>query len=206
MAVPADWYLDPTSRNERRYWDGARWTDRVMDAAGNESRDPVTSGREAVDLTDWARQDAMPRNTTSQVDKAPARDPRGSSPPDDRHKVVIGSSMVRGSLFLGLVSLIVALNPLFGPVGVIGGLVAVWFALLGRRLIRGAGDLEVAGPTRNVLVGILAASVGTISTALLLAMMRNGDVASFVVCLSETTETTQCLLDFGRAAVRSLGW
>ena len=28
---PPAWYLDPTSRHEVRYWDGARWTENVSD-------------------------------------------------------------------------------------------------------------------------------------------------------------------------------
>jgi hypothetical protein len=39
-SVPADWYADPTGRHERRYWDGAAWTDHVVNG-GTQSLDPM---------------------------------------------------------------------------------------------------------------------------------------------------------------------
>jgi len=38
-AAPAGWYQDPTGKHQNRYWDGARWTDRVGDT--NVSSDPA---------------------------------------------------------------------------------------------------------------------------------------------------------------------
>ena len=49
---PADWYADPSGRNELRYWDGSGWTDHVFDN-GKQSIDarvaPATP--EALDAT-----------------------------------------------------------------------------------------------------------------------------------------------------------
>jgi hypothetical protein len=39
-AAPADWYPDPLSRHEHRYWDGSRWTDHAADA-GRQITDPI---------------------------------------------------------------------------------------------------------------------------------------------------------------------
>jgi len=39
-SVPAGWYPDPTGRHERRYRDGAAWTDHVVNG-GTQSLDPV---------------------------------------------------------------------------------------------------------------------------------------------------------------------
>jgi Protein of unknown function (DUF2510) len=39
-SVPAGWHPDPTGRHERRYWDGAAWTDHVING-GTQSLDPV---------------------------------------------------------------------------------------------------------------------------------------------------------------------
>ena len=39
-SVAAGWYPDPTGRHERRYWDGATWTDHVVNG-GTQSLDPV---------------------------------------------------------------------------------------------------------------------------------------------------------------------
>ncbi|MEX0705341.1 MAG: DUF2510 domain-containing protein [Nitriliruptoraceae bacterium] len=43
MSIPPDWYLDPTNRHERRYWDGSRWTDHVRDGSAT-ATDPVDAG------------------------------------------------------------------------------------------------------------------------------------------------------------------
>ncbi|MDE3205135.1 MAG: DUF2510 domain-containing protein [Acidobacteriota bacterium] len=39
-ARAAGWYADPSGRHMKRWWDGARWTERVIDADG-ERRDPM---------------------------------------------------------------------------------------------------------------------------------------------------------------------
>ena len=39
-SVAAGWYPDPTGRHERRYWDGAAWTDHVVNG-GTRSLDPM---------------------------------------------------------------------------------------------------------------------------------------------------------------------
>ena len=39
---PANWYPDPVTRHELRYWDGSRWTEHVSDA-GQTSVDPLDS-------------------------------------------------------------------------------------------------------------------------------------------------------------------
>jgi hypothetical protein len=38
--APSGWYPDPASKHERRYWDGARWTEHVTDQ-GRPGTDPV---------------------------------------------------------------------------------------------------------------------------------------------------------------------
>lgn len=38
---PAGWHPDPTGRHAQRYWDGARWTDDVADATGQQGTDPL---------------------------------------------------------------------------------------------------------------------------------------------------------------------
>lgn len=40
---PADWFPDPSGRNDLRYWNGQRWTDRVV-AGGRQGIDPLTEG------------------------------------------------------------------------------------------------------------------------------------------------------------------
>ncbi|MEZ5250897.1 MAG: DUF2510 domain-containing protein [Ilumatobacteraceae bacterium] len=43
MSTPANWYPDPTGRNEHRYWDGNAWTDHVSNR-GVTGTDPVHAG------------------------------------------------------------------------------------------------------------------------------------------------------------------
>lgn len=44
----ADWYPDPTSRHQRRYWDGTRWTDHVV-SNGRQGVDPFAAAAFATD-------------------------------------------------------------------------------------------------------------------------------------------------------------
>ncbi|TXK19078.1 DUF4041 domain-containing protein [Homoserinibacter sp. GY 40078] len=44
--TPADWYADPTGRNERRYWNGSSWTDHVF-SQGVQSIDPLVAATPA---------------------------------------------------------------------------------------------------------------------------------------------------------------
>ncbi|HEY5664486.1 MAG TPA: phospholipid scramblase-related protein [Ilumatobacter sp.] len=46
---PADWYPDPTTRHQLRYWDGSAWTDHVSDQ-GVTGSDPVAGGSGASGL------------------------------------------------------------------------------------------------------------------------------------------------------------
>ena len=39
--TPAGWYADPLGRHERRYWDGAAWTEHIVDAT-TQGTDPVS--------------------------------------------------------------------------------------------------------------------------------------------------------------------
>lgn len=49
QTATADWYADPTGKHERRYWDGAAWTEHVF-TAGVQSTDPlVNASDELVD-------------------------------------------------------------------------------------------------------------------------------------------------------------
>jgi uncharacterized protein YxjI len=51
--TPANWYPDPTSRHELRYWDGTAWTDHVSDQ-GVTGHDPVQGGATRMDRLDSA--------------------------------------------------------------------------------------------------------------------------------------------------------
>lgn len=54
MTHPANWYPDPTSRHELRYWDGQAWTEHVSDG-GIQASDPVPPGPSSSD--GWDRVD-----------------------------------------------------------------------------------------------------------------------------------------------------
>ncbi|MDL5485943.1 DUF4041 domain-containing protein [Microbacterium wangruii] len=45
--IAPGWFPDPTGRHERRYWDGAAWTEHVF-SAGSQSTDPMPSAAETV--------------------------------------------------------------------------------------------------------------------------------------------------------------
>lgn len=45
--IAADWFPDPTGRHERRYWNGAEWTEHVF-SAGSQSTDPMPTATPAA--------------------------------------------------------------------------------------------------------------------------------------------------------------
>jgi hypothetical protein len=47
---PAEWYPDPSGRNERRYWDGSAWTDHVY-ANGKQFTDPLIAANQTASST-----------------------------------------------------------------------------------------------------------------------------------------------------------
>jgi len=49
--TPANWYPDPTSRHQHRYWDGSKWTDHVSDN-GVTATDPVVAKQSVLDSID----------------------------------------------------------------------------------------------------------------------------------------------------------
>ena len=51
--TPANWYPDPTGRNEHRYWDGQAWTDHVSNQ-GITGTDPVQTAPTRLDRLDGA--------------------------------------------------------------------------------------------------------------------------------------------------------
>jgi uncharacterized protein YxjI len=51
--TPANWYPDPTGRNEHRYWDGQAWTDHVSNQ-GITGTDPVQTAPTRLDRIDGA--------------------------------------------------------------------------------------------------------------------------------------------------------
>jgi len=58
----ADWYPDPYGRHERRYFDGARWTERV-----------ATRGRQAVDPAEGVPKVPTVHRSTGKVQRDVSR-------------------------------------------------------------------------------------------------------------------------------------
>ena len=98
--LPAAWYGDPSGRHERRWWDGAAWTDRVFDG-DTESSDPPVRSRpvESQEITD---------------DEGPAEDPMAGFVGHGRARVPIedrpttAPTAGQGPSRTGLIAMVVA--------------------------------------------------------------------------------------------------
>lgn len=55
------WFDDPTGRNQRRYWDGANWTEHVQRRDGQQSVDPVSESVSHASLGAAGGQSLSPR-------------------------------------------------------------------------------------------------------------------------------------------------
>ena len=62
-SAPAGWYADPLGRHERRYWDGAAWTDHIVDGT-TQGMDPVSAPpratQQAAQVAPYGVPGAMP--------------------------------------------------------------------------------------------------------------------------------------------------
>lgn len=72
-SLPAAWYRDPSGRHERRWWDGAEWTDRVADGEV-EATDPPVRSAAAVEAPAGV---AGAGGTDGGTEDGPAEDPLG---------------------------------------------------------------------------------------------------------------------------------
>jgi uncharacterized protein YxjI len=66
--TPADWYADPSGRNENRYWDGTKWTEHVSNA-GVASVDPMTGPPPAPTTLDRVDQGLTIGNEGAKVEE-----------------------------------------------------------------------------------------------------------------------------------------
>jgi len=70
---PADWYPDPSGRNELRYWNGSAWTDHAA-AHGKQFIDPMEakpSAEESLSVTNEA-QSHEPKTAAAELPSSPA--------------------------------------------------------------------------------------------------------------------------------------
>jgi len=219
MSIAPDWYLDPTNRHERRYWDGSRWTDQVRDGS-TIATDPVDAGPR-VELqpleSDSSLVSSVPAPATTSVatgsagtdQDVDADEPRpwagggydafarsaGLTAADSRPRYA--HALARGALVVALLSLFASLTVVLGLVGVIGGLVAVIVGLRARQRLVDLGDTDQTTAVRAALLGMLTAMVGTLATVLLVALWADGEAIRFVAC-TEQTGVSDCVGDLVR--------
>ena len=94
--VPAGWYRDPSGFADGRFWDGERWTDQIINAAGLTSVGPITTG---VDTPPAPGSDYRPAVAAS---SPPAVAAPKSSP--------LGSILGGVAIIVAVIALVVALT------------------------------------------------------------------------------------------------
>jgi len=87
--LPAAWYRDPSGRHERRWWDGADWTDRVVDGDHESSDPPLRSQPVEPTASQPAAAPVAADPQESTDDDGPAEDPMARFEGDGRSRVPI---------------------------------------------------------------------------------------------------------------------
>ncbi len=108
-ALPAAWYRDPSGRHERRWWDGAHWTDRVADG-DREGVDPPLRAQPVVpELTAGVAPGAIDAHSAV-VAPAETETQTGRRPPAERASTGAAQREAhgRGILALGIVGILAA--------------------------------------------------------------------------------------------------
>jgi hypothetical protein len=132
----AGWFPDPSGLHERRYFDGAKWTDDVADG-DRQSRDP---GRSAGGPRVYA------------TGGGPVFDPRYivvAQPP-------AGNGSAVAALTLGIIAVVIALSAFGYVVGGICGILALVFGVMGWRNVRDRGAALGGLATAGVVLGTVA--------------------------------------------------
>lgn len=81
--TPAGWFPDPTTRHERRYWDGTAWTEHVF-TNGSQSVDPMPTVAPVEAAADPASS-APPTSRRSARESGAARNPTSETPEKQEH-------------------------------------------------------------------------------------------------------------------------
>lgn len=76
--IAAGWFPDPTARHERRYWNGAAWTEHVF-TAGSQSTDPMPTATD-VETAEEATVADAPTSRRSARESAAAQNTVSTSP------------------------------------------------------------------------------------------------------------------------------
>lgn len=220
----ASWYLDPTGRFEVRYWDGSGWTEHVR-SGSREQTDPLVGGALHVRLADLDPDDRLfddigavlgggRRADPPQDDVDAADDPHGladpvaAAPLKDVGVTPTPESWRAQSLsrlaFVGAgIGVVVALTPVLGSIGVVGGAMTLGVALRARRLARRSGG----GATRAVDAALLSVLVVAMSVANVLVTVQlwnEGSIAEMVTC-SVDGAVTRCAGDLLQEAGATVG-
>jgi hypothetical protein len=159
----AGWYADPLGIHEKRFFNGHVWTDRVTDREV-ERRDPLGNAAPPPPYTPTVSGIAPQYAAGPQYGVAPQYGTHPQYVVAQQYVVVnpqhIGNGFAVAALVLGIIGVLFAGGWLSYVFGLICGLLALVFGLLGRRNVttRGAslGGLATAG----IVLGCVALALG----------------------------------------------
>lgn len=215
----AGWFLDQTGRFELRYWDGSGWTEHVRIGL-REQTDPLVGGAVhvrlgALDPNDRLLDDIAVilgegRRVDPQVSgRGPADAPPRpvahiSQPPQGDAQASLttehwrAQSLAHRAYVGAIIWVVVALTPVVGSVGVLGGSMTLGLALRARRLC----TRVAIGTNRAVDAALLSVLVIATSIANLLVtveLSNQGVIYDTVMCGFEGA-IMQCLGNLLRSA------
>lgn len=207
---PAAWHPDPTGRHQFRYWDGSTWTEHVANN-GVTSTDPLDSSGESSDthhsddvtatsiaslqhdIAELKRQlaqlaAASPGMATSTATRDPAAADLFLGDPS-RNTIATAAAVV------GSLAFFVAFFPVFGVLGVIAGVGAVIFGVVGRQRAKLSGQGQ-GRAMAGIITGSFAAVIGVLITIVLVTTVNSSgfldEFRQFTACVEETDDVDAC--------------
>ncbi len=119
---------------------------------------------------------------------------------EDPPGVRYARAMLSVAGWIGLVSLAITPLVVTGPIAIVGGMIALVLAMVGRGRLTRLAHARQHGALRSALVGVLAALMGVVATAILAATFVHGDVARAAACITTGGESLLCAQDYLRVA------
>jgi hypothetical protein len=217
----AGWYLDQTGRFQERFWDGSAWTEHVRTGLREQS-DPLIGGAAHIRLAPVDPNDRLVTDIAQVLGRGPREviPPEGEGPMQVNDVVAQSQPATEPSLspsqpalapeqqyavrlanrtfIAALVSVIVAVVPVIGTVGVLAGPIAVGVALRARRRCSDLG-LRVSRAVDAALLGVLAASAAAANVLVTVQLSNDGAIYEAVVCSFEQS-SWHCVGSLLRAA------
>lgn len=213
---PAAWHPDPTGRHQFRYWDGSTWTEHVanngmtatdpLDAGAPEHATEGHGGTSQPTLETLQQEiDELKRRIVelNQAGPAQAGAPFGSAKDPASPDLFLASTsrntLATAAAVVGAISLLLSFIPVIGVLGVIAGIGAVIFGVVGRQRAK-QSQVGSGAALAGIITGALAAAIGILFTIVIVSTINStgfmNDFREFAECVEETDDVDGCADQF----------